>query len=176
MDLKFSIIFHLVLVNTQPKVHNDEVYGRNVAKDRNVAKNDSKKGEIKMHVYLSHHRHDVADLREALRDIHIALPIAGADQEDYLVRNLTGIDMQRGLIGISEAVADGDRAMFCRRDRTTAAEDLERMAKDARRRLGRPPRGALYVSCLARGPSSELLVLRSAQRPSPSERRERPCR
>lgn len=111
---------------------------------------------------------DVADLREALRDIHIALPIAGADQEDYLVRNLTGIDMQRGLIGISEAVADGDRAMFCRRDRTTAAEDLERMAKDARRRLGRPPRGALYVSCLARGPNlfgpgdQELSILHAA--------------
>ena len=111
---------------------------------------------------------DVADLREALRDIHIALPIAGADWEDYLVRNLTGIDVQRGLVGISEAVADGDRAMFCRRDRTSAAEDLSRMAKDARRRLGRPPRGALYVSCLARGPNlfgpgdQELAILHAA--------------
>ncbi|MBT6313743.1 MAG: histidine kinase [Alphaproteobacteria bacterium] len=111
---------------------------------------------------------DVADLREALRDIHIALPIAGADREDYLVRNLTGIDVQRGLVGISEAVADGDRAMFCRRDRTSAAEDLNRMAKDARRRLGRPPRGALYVSCLARGPNlfgpgdQELAILHAA--------------
>lgn len=110
----------------------------------------------------------LADLREALRDIYIALPIAGADREDYLVRNLTGIDVQRGLIGISEAVADGDRAMFCRRDRASAAEDLNRMAKDARRRLGRPPRGALYVSCLARGPNlfgpgdQELAILHTA--------------
>lgn len=111
---------------------------------------------------------NVADLREALRDIHIALPIAGADREDYLVRNLTGIDVQRGLIGISETVADGDRAMFCRRDRMSAAEDLDRMAKDARRRLGRLPRGALYVSCLARGPNlfgpgdQELAILHAA--------------
>jgi small ligand-binding sensory domain FIST len=111
---------------------------------------------------------DVADLREALRDIHIALPIAGADREDYLVRNLSGIDLARGLVGIAEAVADGDRAMFCRRDHDSAAEDLERMAKDARKRLGRPPRGALYVSCLARGPNlfgpgdQELAILHKA--------------
>lgn len=111
---------------------------------------------------------DVAELRAALADIHIALPIVGADREDYLVRNLTGIDMQRGLVGIAEAVTDGDKAMFCRRDRASAAEDLERMAKDARRRLGRTPRGALYVSCLARGPNlfgpgdQELAILHAA--------------
>jgi small ligand-binding sensory domain FIST len=41
--------------------------------------------------------------------------------------------------------------MFCRRDGNSAVEDLQRMLREMGSRLSGPPRGALYVSCIARG-------------------------
>lgn len=111
---------------------------------------------------------DAPALRKALAGVHIALPIPGADRNDYVVRNITGIDLGQGLVGIAEAAADGDRAFFCRRDAASAARDLEEMAARARKRLGREPKGALYVSCLARGPNlfglngEEVAIVRKA--------------
>lgn len=92
-------------------------------------------------------------LRAALAGVHVALPIPGADRRDYVVRNITGIDLDKELVGVAEAVEDGATAFFCRRDADSAADDLKEMAETVRRRLGRQPRGALYVSCLARGPN-----------------------
>ena len=43
--------------------------------------------------------------------------------------------------------------MFRRRDRDSAMTDLGRMAGDIKHRLDCPARGAVYVSCLARGPN-----------------------
>jgi small ligand-binding sensory domain FIST len=108
------------------------------------------------------------DLRAALEGVHIALPVKGADRKDYVVRNITGIDAERGLVGIADMVEDGASAFFCRRDAVSAAKDLREMASDAVKRLGRPPRGGLYVSCLARGPnlfgpnSEEIAIVREA--------------
>ena len=41
--------------------------------------------------------------------------------------------------------------MFVRRDAEAAAKDLGRMLDDVTRRMGGPPKAALYVSCVARG-------------------------
>jgi len=107
-------------------------------------------------------------LRHTLQGVHIALPIPGADKRDYVVRNLTGLDLDQGLVGIAEAVEDGATAFYCRRDADSAARDLKEMADGAVRRLGKPPRGALYVSCLARGPnlfgpnSEEVAIVQAA--------------
>lgn len=107
-------------------------------------------------------------LRSALAGVHIALPIPGADRRDYVVRNITGIDIDQGLVGVAEAVEDGDTAFFCRRDAASAARDLAEMSGSVAKRLGRPPRGALYVSCLARGPNlfgpngDEIAIVRQA--------------
>ncbi|HSE78458.1 MAG TPA: FIST N-terminal domain-containing protein [Alphaproteobacteria bacterium] len=100
--------------------------------------------------------------------IHAALPVAGSDTGDYLVRNLVGIDPDRGWVAIGELVAAGDSLLFVRRDRETAEHDLARMANQLRRRAGSAPRAGLYFSCLARGPnlfgpdSAELAILRRA--------------
>ena len=96
--------------------------------------------------------------------IFAGLPIAGSDTGDYLVRNLVGIDPQQGLVAIGDLVEPGARVMFCRRDASTAKEDLLRMLGGIKRRLGGPPRGGIYVSCLGRGinlfgPNSEELGL-----------------
>ena len=98
--------------------------------------------------------------------IHAAFPVTGSDTGDYLVRNLVGIDPERGWLAVGERVAVGDRVLFVRRDREAAGQDLVRMLQKVKRSCPRPPRGGLYFSCLARGPnlfgpgSAELQIVR----------------
>ena len=100
--------------------------------------------------------------------IHVALPIAGSDKADYLVRNLMGIDPQNGWIAVGERLKTGDKLMFVRRDGAAAMADLERMVADVKRRIEGTPRAALYFSCVARGPnlfgknSEELKAIETA--------------
>lgn len=116
-------------------------------------------------------RTDIGDplarrLAQGTSNIHVALPVAGSDTGDYVVRNLIGLDAQRGWIAIGDRIAAGDRLMFCRRDRAAAAEDMARMLGRLKRRLDGPPRGGLYFNCIARGPNlfeqpaEELAILR----------------
>ncbi|MFV0297632.1 MAG: FIST N-terminal domain-containing protein [Hyphomicrobiaceae bacterium] len=109
-----------------------------------------------------------ADPRPWLRDVHAAVPVSGTDQADYLVRNLMGLDTQRGLVAVTEAFEKGDRVMFVRRDVESARKDLNRMLDDLKERLSAPPKAGLYFSCVARGPnlfdetSHELKAIRAA--------------
>ncbi len=94
-----------------------------------------------------------AHLEEVAYMVHAALPVPGSDRGDYLVRNLTGIDPRKRLLAIGETIDTGQTLTFCTRNRDTAITDLERMLDELRGRLGRPPRGGLYYSCVARGPN-----------------------
>ncbi len=85
--------------------------------------------------------------------IHAALPIAGADNGDYLVRNIMGIDAAKQWMSIGERLQAGDKLMFVRRDGASALADLERMLEDVTHRAGGRPKAALYFSCVARGPN-----------------------
>jgi small ligand-binding sensory domain FIST len=109
------------------------------------------------------------DLRRVGGYIHAALPVAGSDTRDYLVRNLTGIDPARGLIAIGALVEPGQAIMFARRDRRAAEQDLRRMLDDlGRRAAGQAIKGGVYCTCVARGPnlfgpdSQELKAIRAA--------------
>lgn len=108
-----------------------------------------------------------ADLDYAGATLFAALP-AAEGRDDYLVRQLSGIDVQRGLVAIGDSVREGSRLMFCRRDRRAAAEDMSRMLESIRSGLYTRPRGALYFSCMGRGrnlfgePSRELAMIREA--------------
>ncbi|MEA3278212.1 MAG: FIST C-terminal domain-containing protein [Pseudomonadota bacterium] len=99
--------------------------------------------------------------------IFAGLPIAGSDTGDYLVRNLAGIDPENKLVAIGDMVEQGRQVMFCRRDATTAREDLVRMLKAIKKSLSGSPRGGIYVSCLGRGAnlfgsnSEELKLIQS---------------
>jgi small ligand-binding sensory domain FIST len=99
--------------------------------------------------------------------IFAGLPIPGSDTGDYLVRNLVGLDPNRGLLAIGDLVGEGDQIMFCRRDQDSAREDLVRMLRAIRGGLGGAPRGGVYVSCLGRGVnlfgerSAELQLIRT---------------
>ncbi len=85
--------------------------------------------------------------------IHAAFPVEGSDMGDYTVRNLVAIDIERGWLAVGEAVHNGDRVLFVRRDPKSAEQDLQRMVENLLKRLPEPPRAALYFSCVARGPS-----------------------
>jgi small ligand-binding sensory domain FIST len=107
------------------------------------------------------------DLSNLGGQIHVALPVAGSDTGDYTVRNLIGIDREKGWIAAACELAPGEHMMFVRRGRVNAEADLRAMAKRVRERLDNPPRGALYVSCIGRGPNmfagtSEAQVVQEA--------------
>ncbi len=106
------------------------------------------------------------DLRHAGTSSLVAFPISGSDTGDYLVRNLMGIDPERGWLAVGDMVETGRGMMFCRRDRQAAEADLKRMLAQLKGRLEGPPRGGLYFSCIARGvnlfgpDSAELRLIR----------------
>ena len=85
--------------------------------------------------------------------IHAALPIAGSDTADYLVRNVMGIDPNNGWLSIGERLNAGDKILFVRRDGPSAFTDLERMLGDVTGRAGDGASAGLYFSCVARGPN-----------------------
>jgi small ligand-binding sensory domain FIST len=91
-----------------------------------------------------------ADLRLAARAWLAGLP-AGDDGRDFVARNIIGMDARRGLLAVGAELEQGMRLMFCRRDEAAAREDLAAMLADLRARLPGPPRGGLYISCIARG-------------------------
>ncbi len=109
------------------------------------------------------------DLRRVGGYIYAALPVAGSDTGDHLVRNLTGIDPAKGWLEIGARVEAGDRIMFTRRDRGAAEQDLRRMLDGlARRAAGQEIKGGVYCACVARGPnlfgddSEEIKAIRAA--------------
>lgn len=127
------------------------------------------------------HRPAVEVLREdldasgqtAAQALHVALAVPGSDTGDYLVRNLIGLDPERGWIGVGDTVEAGDRITFCRRDPKTASEDLNRMLARLKARRNTAPAGGLYFSCIARGPhlfaaeSTEAEAIHAALGPFP---------
>jgi small ligand-binding sensory domain FIST len=71
---------------------------------------------------------------------------------EFLVRNLIGIDPERGIIAVGERLREGQSVRFVVRDAGTSASDL---AAHLQRFAAAPPaaqvHGALLFSCLGRG-------------------------
>lgn len=93
------------------------------------------------------------DLNRIAGFIFAALPVAGSDTGDYLVRNITGIDQSRQWLAIGAEVAVGQPILFAKRDRASAEADFERMLLRLKSRIDQPIKGGLYISCVARGPN-----------------------
>src|SRR5688572_4755766 len=106
------------------------------------------------------------NLERCANFIYAALPVDGSDTGDYLVRNLMGIDPNKGWIAIGDQIESGDRIMFTKRDRSTANADLVKMLERLKKRITRPIQGGLYFSCLSRGHNlfgdagTEMAILR----------------
>jgi len=91
------------------------------------------------------------DPNQTVRSIGAALPVAGSDTGDYLVRNIVGMDPENKLLAIGDWLHTGQHIQFCRRDTASAQKDLERMLRELKARLPHAPKGGVYYSCVGRG-------------------------
>lgn len=91
------------------------------------------------------------NLEQAGGYIFAAVPVAGSDTRDYLVRNLLGFDPESQALAVGDEMRVGMQLQFARRDADTAREDLLHMLRHIKARVSTPPKGALYFCCLGRG-------------------------
>jgi small ligand-binding sensory domain FIST len=98
------------------------------------------------------------DLRRALMVLFVGLP---ADRQEnsvaaakYLVRNIIGLDPEKGILGVAEEVSAGEAMIFTMRDGQRARDDLAQMLYRQVEMLGgKKPAFGLYFNCCARGSS-----------------------
>jgi small ligand-binding sensory domain FIST len=96
------------------------------------------------------------DLRRALMVLFVGLP-ADADENSvapgkYAVRNIIGLDPQKGVLGVAEEVTEGEAMIFTLRDGERAREDLNQMLRRQVESLGgKKPAFGFYFNCCARG-------------------------
>jgi small ligand-binding sensory domain FIST len=101
--------------------------------------------------------------------IFIGLPADPCHGDDYLVRNLMGLDIEGGAIAVGDLMEHHKQLRFCRRDGNAARDDLLAMLQRLKHQVdGRTIRGGIYVSCIGRGrrqfgDNSEELKLISEQ-------------
>lgn len=96
-------------------------------------------------------KEEAGDVASLLGFVHVAVPDAGLDTGGFIVHNLGGIDPVRGKLSVSFVAEPGQRLRFVLRDTQAAEKDMARMLDDVKRRLGGRARGALLISCIARG-------------------------
>ena len=100
---------------------------------------------------------DLKGLHTSARDTFIGIVVPGAELagggDDYMVRNLVGIDPKSKLIAIGDTVDAGATLIFCKRDLQSARGDLLRMIYDLKDDLTERPKAALYHACIGRGES-----------------------
>jgi small ligand-binding sensory domain FIST len=98
------------------------------------------------------------DLRRALMVLFVGLPADPAENSvapgKYVVRNITGLDPQQGVLGVAEHVSEGEAMIFTFRDGERAREDLNQMLRRQVDKLGgKKPAFGFYFNCCARGSS-----------------------
>ncbi len=72
-------------------------------------------------------------------------------RDDYLIRNLVGIDYQTGILAVNALLREGQIVQFHLRDRATSAEDLDALLRAHAARTRTPAQGALMFQCVGRG-------------------------
>jgi len=91
------------------------------------------------------------ELKNHAGEVFMGLCIPHSDQNDYVVRNLVGIDTEQKLFAINDIPTEGDDLIFCERSKNTAIEDMQKMLDKIASRLKQKPKGGVYISCLGRG-------------------------
>jgi small ligand-binding sensory domain FIST len=91
------------------------------------------------------------DWQQAAGYIFAGIVNKNSDLDDYSIRQLVGIDPDSKLVAIGDFLEHNDEIIFCKRDGSTAMEDMERMLRDLKKRCNSPIKGGVYVSCLGRG-------------------------
>lgn len=75
----------------------------------------------------------------------------GAADTRFLIRNIIGLDVSRGLLAVGERLRPGQTLQFHLRDAESSAEDLERHLREYREQAGEPADAALLFACAGRG-------------------------
>lgn len=93
-------------------------------------------------------------------NIHVAFPFCQSDQNDYMVRSLTGVFADERSISVAEDVEVGMQVLFSERDSKSVVTDLSQALIALQKRVTAErgsfsPKGALYISCVARGFSQD---------------------
>lgn len=110
-------------------------------------------------------------------EAHVAFPVEGSDQKDFMVRNIVALDPDSGAMAVGEILEDGQKMMFVHRDDDTVRADLSATLVALHKRIVHErgefnPKAALYISCIARagvrfgegdgeGPGGEMALLRT---------------
>ncbi|MBI4510518.1 MAG: FIST C-terminal domain-containing protein [Deltaproteobacteria bacterium] len=95
-----------------------------------------------------------SDLLRAAQSVFLAVPEGDGEPEGtaLLVRGFLKFDPERGLLAMSEPIAEGTRVRFALRDALAGRENLQSMLARAKQRLrGRQPRLGVYFNCAGRG-------------------------
>ena len=84
------------------------------------------------------------DLRRALMVIFVGLPADRSENSvapgKYLVRNIIGLDPDKGIVGVADQVSEGQSMIFTMRDGQRARDDLQEMLQRQSARLnGKKP-------------------------------------
>jgi small ligand-binding sensory domain FIST len=98
------------------------------------------------------------DVRRALMVLFVGLPSNREENSvaagQYLIRNIVGLDAEKGILGIADHVSEGESMIFAMRDGQRARKDLEQMLRRQAEKLrGRKPGFGFYFNCCARGSS-----------------------
>jgi small ligand-binding sensory domain FIST len=108
-------------------------------------------------------------------EAHVAFPVPGSDQKDFMVRNIVALDPETGAMAVGEILEDGQKMMFVHRDDDTVRTDLSATLVGLHKRIVHErgefkPCAALYISCVARAgvrfgegdrPGGEMALLRA---------------
>lgn len=92
-----------------------------------------------------------ADLRRAVRNVQVGLTDGPEDRRLFAVRRIVGVDVRGGKLALADNIEQGQHILFVRQDDDSARDDLGHMLEELRDACPSPPRGGIYVSCLARG-------------------------
>jgi len=73
-------------------------------------------------------------------------------QGDFLIRNIVGLDPEKGILAVGNLLRAGQQVQFHLRDASTSADDLDHVLTGYQSHVGRPAlAGGLIFSCLGRG-------------------------
>lgn len=96
---------------------------------------------------------DPGDQELARHSLFLGIVMSEQQQEyrqgDFLIRNVVGMDADRGVLAVGAALHESSVVQFHLRDAKTSAADLEQLL--ARQEGLAQPQGALLFSCLGRG-------------------------
>jgi small ligand-binding sensory domain FIST len=71
-----------------------------------------------------------------------------------VIRNIVGLDPDKGILGVADEVHEGQALIFALRDGQRARDDLNQMLqRQAERLAGEKPAFGFYFNCCARGAS-----------------------